>query len=197
MLIRDLTLTETKQVYQKHLKRDFPSGELKPFFAIEHHLKNDFYRAIGCFDNTGAGLGDLVAYAYFCGPLLGGLLLLDYFAVVPKRRGQGVGSRFLQDLQSGFAESGGLIVEVEQVAAASDDAERRVRRRRTKFYEAAGFVSTAVSGKIFGVEYDVLYRPIKQSLADDDLLEAVTDLYRQIVPKVLFKANVHLRRNDV
>lgn len=196
MLIARLNPAEISQVYHEHLKRDFPSDELKPLFVIKGHLKNNFYQAFGLFDQPADGstpdLSGLVAYAYLCGCPTGGLLLLDYFAVVPGSRSQGLGSSFLAQLCHELHLADGLVAEVESVEAARTDEERVVRQRRLNFYLQADFQRSAVQGRIFGVDYRIVYQPLGSQLDNTALLAAVIQLYRDMLPRLLFRQQIHL-----
>jgi len=199
MFIQSLRPDEISHVYKTHLKRDFPSNELKPLFVIKNHLRHHFYQVFGLFsgDEPAAGkrpdLGGLLAYACFFGSSRPeSLLLLDYFAVVPAARQQGLGSRFLEQLQEHLTTIKGIAAEVESIGATADEVERTQRQRRLAFYQKAGFRHTAVQGHIFSVDYDLVYRPVQSDLEDIALFDSLQTLYREMLPKAMFDLNIHL-----
>ena len=81
-------------------------------------------------------------------------VLLDYFAVCPKQRGQGVGSAFLQALLHTY-EGRGLFVEIE--ATDQDDPSGEKLRRR-QFYLRNGMEDMHVVAILFGVRMELLGR---------------------------------------
>jgi hypothetical protein len=196
---------EIARIYRVHLLRDFPSGEVKPYFAIKSLLKRQMYACYGLFESPAAGsgeadsrrpdLGSLLAYAFLCGSRSDGFLLIDYFAVVPRARQQGIGSQFLQQLAPLLPWACGLAAEIENVGEAPDGPERQTRQRRLDFYLRNGFSLTGVSGHVFGVNYDIVYRPLLQQLDDASLLKHMDSLYRNMVPRLLFHQNVAFKQS--
>lgn len=81
-------------------------------------------------------------------------VLLDYFAVSPKLRGQGVGSVFLQSLLGQYADRG-LFVEIE---AADRDDPTGEKQRRKQFYLRNGLEDMHVTVILFGVRMELLGR---------------------------------------
>ena len=49
-----------ESVYNEHMKKDFPSDELKPFFSIKKMMEEGTYTTLGAFRG-----GELVGYAFF------------------------------------------------------------------------------------------------------------------------------------
>ncbi len=141
-------------------------------------------------------LNKLLAYAFLYGfSRPDSLLLLDYYAVVPAARQQGLGSSFLERLQEYLTAIKGIAAEVESIDATSDQAERAQRLRRLTFYQRAGFRRTSLTGNIFSVDYDFVYRPVLSDPDDSDLLAGLLALYREMLPKAMFDLNIHLHLN--
>lgn len=84
----------------------------------------------------------------------GDTILLDYFAVSKRLRGQGVGSAFLQALLDKYAGKG-LFVEIE---AADQDAPFSEKQRRKQFYLRNGLEDMHVTVMLFGVRMELLGR---------------------------------------
>ena len=203
MQIIELTISEITKVYKEHLMRDFPRDEIKPLFVIKGHMKNQSYQAFGLFKSPSAfdaqdgtdsrpDLADLLAYAFLFGKPSGGLLLLDYFAVIPEARQQGIGSRFLEMLSQRISQSAGLAAEVESIRAAADEKDRLARQRRLDFYLACGFRSTAVKGKIFGVDYDIVFRPLNSDWDSGIVRREIEKLYGSMMSKLMYKLNISI-----
>lgn len=81
-------------------------------------------------------------------------ILLDYFAVSPKLRRQGLGSVFLQTLLDKYAGKG-LFVEIE---AADQDDPSGEKQRRKQFYLRNGLEDMHVTVILFGVRMELLGR---------------------------------------
>lgn len=189
MIIKQLTSHEISEVYHHHLKYDFPDNELKPLFVMKNLAKRDLYLCYGLFDSTD---NTLRAYAFLARAQRGASLLLDYFAAVADARGMGYGSQLLQGLSGKMPDTAGILAEVEHVADGKDPAERQTRQRRIDFYCRNGFVRSRVHGVIFGVHYDIVYLPIQHAADDPFIQSELVELYRTMLPKFMFEANVHL-----
>jgi len=189
VIIKQLTSHEISEVYHHHLKYDFPDNELKPLFVMKNLAKRDLYLCYGLFDSTD---NTLKAYAFLARAQRGASLLLDYFAAVADARGMGYGSQLLQGLSGKMPDTAGILAEVEHVADGKDPAERQTRQRRIDFYCRNGFVRSRVHGVIFGVHYDIVYLPIQHAADDPFIQSELVELYRTMLPKFMFEANVHL-----
>lgn len=185
MNIRDLTRDEIRKAYVEHLKLDFPADELKPLDRIEKSIDDGQYRCIGAFDDEGA----FVAYAFFV--IVNGISLLDYYAVVPSKRGEGIGTGFLSQaiLSTGIDFT---LIEIEDPDSDIDEAERATRSKRKAFYLKAGCLDTGVKATAFGVDFLLLEYPTFSSAAHSkvEVADAYSELYREILPRRMFERNI-------
>ena len=142
MEIRLLNEKEAEQIYHTHMERDFPPSELKPFSSVQDMMHRGMYEPLALYED-----GQLAAYAWQTVlPDCPGALL-DYFAVLPDRRGGGVGTRALHALVGYYTpRKQTLILECEHPAFAPDPA---VAKRRVGFYLRAGARATAMESLVF------------------------------------------------
>lgn len=126
--------------------RAFPPAERKPFGVI---MK--MYRG---------GRADV--WRILCGGKFAGfattvngddLILLDYLAIEKRRRGQGVGSAVMAQLQKIYAGKG-FFVEIESTY--EDAPNRAEREKRKRFYQAAGMAELGVEAQVFSVRMELL-----------------------------------------
>lgn len=87
-------------------------------------------------------------------------LLIDYLAVLPEMRGQGIGTAFVDAIRD-WAESScleGLILEAESEASPANE-------RRIRFWERCGFIATSYVHQYIWVPepYRAMYLPIGQA----------------------------------
>ena len=95
----------------------------------------------------------------------GALTMLDYFAVAPDLRGQGIGSQALPLIRKQVSHSRGghLFLEIETPPPlciprdACENAEQRLRRKA--FYRSAGLTETGVRAFIYGNDMELLAFP--------------------------------------
>ena len=113
-----LTLPEVREIYRTRMKHDFPGNELKELAMIEKVFREGRYLCYGAREGN-----DILAYAFFV--LAEELYMLDYFAVKKERRGSGIGSRFLKELNSRcFREAACVLVEVDDPSFAENGKDR-------------------------------------------------------------------------
>lgn len=177
---KTLSLSQLKTIYVPCLTRDFPADELMPFRRMEALVRSGNQTVLGFYDNQG-----LAAYAVFILSPGSPAALLNYFAVQPRCRGEGVGTACLQLLgQAARTFGAGYVVfEVEAPGSAANQADREIRQKRVDFYLRGGASSTHVSSWLYGVDYDIMIlpgeRPPAGSAQVRDDLEA---LYHIVVP---------------
>lgn len=174
-IFRLLTGEELTDLFEHHMKRDFPPAELKPLKALQALTEQGFYQSYGLFDPEER----LMAYALYwtAGPEHN-YVMLDYFAVLPHLRNAGTGSALLEDMLRRFCVGGkGVFGEVE-IPDTGDEAVDALRRRRLGFYARAGLRQMGYTTKIFTVPFLVLaYGP---DISDNDLMDTHRAIYRTL-----------------
>ncbi len=151
--VRALGVKEAREIYRAHITLDFPREERKPWLRIRRAWMDGRYSAYALYD------GDVpAAYAFFCFEKGAEAALMDYFAVVSPRRGQGIGSLFLRMLAPRLTASGYrlILIEAEDPGDAPSGEERMLRERRIAFYMRAGTADTGLRFRVYGVRYAVL-----------------------------------------
>lgn len=64
-----------------------------------------------------------------------------------------------------------------------NEAEKSERERRISFYERNGARKTNISSKLFDVEFDIFYLPIKKEWDDSFVYSELDKIYDTIFPK--------------
>ena len=178
---------EICHLYESRMRQDFPPSELKRLSSILAMVRRDEYDVIGAYEGE-----EPVAYALMYRPKGECVVLLDYLAVYPQQRGRGVGTMFLARLRAYCHKSADvLLIECERPKAAPDEAEAR---KRIRFYTQAGAALTPVRIWLFGVEYSILVLPCGEHIPQRDWAQQMLMLYRQMLPRELYEANVRLIR---
>jgi hypothetical protein rflaF_14177 len=117
--------------YEKFLKEDFVSDEIKPIENILTLIKNGRYEVYGVFQDD-----EMIAYASFWKKENINLVLLDYLGVSKKYRNQGIGSKILTLIKEMLGNMP-YVVEAE-IPTGSSLEEDKIRKRRIQFYERNG-----------------------------------------------------------
>ena len=117
--------------YEKFLKEDFVSDEIKPIENILTLIKKGRYEVYGVFQDD-----EMIAYASFWKKENINLVLLDYLGVSKKYRNQGIGSKILVLIKEILGNIP-YVVEAE-IPTGSSLEEDKIRKRRIEFYERNG-----------------------------------------------------------
>jgi len=176
--IRTMDVSEHRLIY-KHIKQDFPVGEYPPYEILSRQLQEGLQEGLVlCL-----GEHDL---AYSICAASSDYVLLSLMAVFPEFRGQGVGSAFLQALQSRYARKQAIIGEVERLDLASNSKEMKLRKERIEFYKKAGFyLIPGVDYTIWDVPMHLMALPIRASTEDinDDIQIIMYQIYLKLMGK--------------
>lgn len=181
-----LTIEEVETIYHQYLQFHFTEEERKPLKAIKRMWEQGKYFALGMFEKEEK---ELLGYAFFSGGRQSDMVLLDYFAMLEKQRGRGLGSVFLQHMQEILKESfRGIIIETEDVSFAKNEQETEERNRRNDFYMRNGAKKTGITSQIYGARYEVYVLPFEElKKVDEKLLckvcyENVYEIYQYMIP---------------
>ena len=177
MKLELLSEKELEALYHERLREDFPPDELRPFSSMQYLLRRNAYRCYVYREN-----GKIRAYAMLI--LSHGAALLDYFAVAPELRGQGVGSRFLRELTdiSREFQVPYVLIEAESTDSSETPEQLTERQRRLRFYKNCGCLLTPVYSLLFGVEYQILLLPLRDACPGSETVkENLENLYRVII----------------
>ena len=124
----------------------FPAAERKPWWMIRK-----MYR-LGKTDIWCVMQGER-----FCGLAITinspNVILLDYFAIEKKLRGQGVGTAALKQILTHYGDKG-LFLEIESTL--EDTPQLALRLRRKKFYLSCGLAEMHTRATLFGVKMELL-----------------------------------------
>ena len=124
----------------------FPKSERKPFGLILHKQAEGTMEILSIEEeNSFLGLA-ILAFDK-------DIVLLDYFAVSPEFRAQGVGSRAIQALQKIY-KGRRFVLEIETTKKKNPEPE--LRNRRKEFYLRNGLHTMDFDVNLFGVEMEIL-----------------------------------------
>ena len=160
MGLRKLEENEIYFIYHNYFSKAFPQEEIRPWSNLEYHLKQGQYEAYGYFDEQQA----LCSYAFFM--KTNHVILLDYFASLPEKRGMGIGGVFLQNLIKNFGDQV-VIAEVEAPVVPKSESDD-IRWRRIGFYQRNGFSVLPWRSCAQGVQYRFMGSGKTNSLQKQD-----------------------------
>jgi GNAT superfamily N-acetyltransferase len=198
---RLLTAAELTDVYEQQMRRDFPPAELKPLAMLQHTLESGAGYAWGVFEGDEAAartLANLAAYLLMVRPEGCPVSQLDYFAVLPAFRAQGLGSRLLAELparEQGAAAILAILIEAECPEHAPDEP---MAHRRLGFYARAGAQDTGWTEHLFDAWFRILVLPCAgaQPVQTEDAVYWLAQCYRHSIPEDKWEQFVHFYRPD-
>lgn len=192
--IKELTISQVREIYDSRMKKDFPPDELRPYRSIEQLTQEGLYFSLGYFDGE-----TLLAYALFAKPKDSGGALLDYYAVSEEARGTGIGSKFLSGFHTVLEPHHvtHIILEVEAVDTAGNNAEKEIRERRIRFYKRCLCKMSGIRSALFGVDYQVMYLSFDgRVIPDKAIAHELRGMYRLILSPIL-KTEEDFQKNAV
>ena len=143
MIIMPATVRQMKMIKPLYLSA-FPRNERKPFWLIKKKVSEGKMKIMAIEEEGFAGLAILMLYK--------DIVLLDYFAISPSRRDEGLGSEALKILRDMFSERR-LFLEIELPDGGEND---YIKERRKAFYLRNGLVETGFKASVFGVPMEML-----------------------------------------
>ncbi len=138
---------ETLSAMQTLYKEAFPKSERKPFPLMLKKREEGVMELQALEDAQGEFCGLAITILYQ------DMVLLDYFAIVSKKRGQGTGSEAFALLRHKYAQKR-FFLEIERTDVEAENILQRQKRKA--FYLRNGLTETALYVELFGVEMEVL-----------------------------------------
>lgn len=145
----------------------FPEQERKPFSLIERKAAMGEMELLLIREEKKRIGFAIVAYGER-------LVLLDYFAISPRWRGQGYGSAALELIRELYSDRP-LFLEIEKPLMTENVKAPDIRQRRKAFYLRNGMLETGVNVELFGVKMELL------ATVPGLTFEACEPLYRSLL----------------
>lgn len=180
-MIKQLEWQQIEELFHTNMQEDFPAEEIKPLSLLSHLYEQQICRAYGFYDESGT---KRLAYAIFDKPNVGNGWLLDYLAVDKNARGGGIGSRVLKEIRETLKEAEAILLEIERLDEAENDAQKTERVRRKHFYLKNGLVETGVYTVADGnIGYEILCLPIQKEVVGARAAKAMQNIYEMFFKK--------------
>jgi len=142
----------TEQIKALYIQA-FPESERKPYALMEEKQregKMQIWAIVEEEKQEFCGLAITILYKE--------MVLLDYFAIQPEKRGSGVGSEVFHILKEMYADKC-FFLEIESTNENIEKlskAEYQMRRRRKQFYYNNGMKDTGIEVVLFGTQMEIL-----------------------------------------
>ena len=175
-MIKKLDIEGAKKLYRNYMEKDFPDDEIPSY---KHYVKL-----------IEEGLSIPYTYeenneekAYIICVEKGNFVLLSHLAVLKEYRGQGIGTKLLEEIKAFYKEKQAIILEAEAEEQAKDEKSSETIKRRQKFYTKCGFTPYPnLSYELVGVKYLIFaYSNLENKIEDAKLIEIIKELYKGIL----------------
>ena len=143
--LRACTKKEDLDAIEALYNEAFPECERKPFEVMTAAIGRGLDMC--ALEENGKFVGLAITLMY------GGVALLDYFAILPHFRGNGIGSSALRAIKENYP-GYTVLIEIEDPSAECDN--REIRMRRQRFYLRCGMVRMPYKVNFYGTEMLVL-----------------------------------------
>lgn len=142
----DFATKEQIPLIQELYMQSFPSEERKPFTFMQKGQKKGRFQILALTEAEEVqGLVITV--------LDGDIVLVDYLAIKPSKRNNGIGSEAISLIMKRF-EGKRVFLEIEIPEEGADNLEQRLKRKQ--FYLKNGFKENGIRVSLFGVRMEVL-----------------------------------------
>ncbi len=183
-MLTKLDKNKITHIYNTYMVNDFPPDELKPLGSILKMVDEGLCTCYALYDGE-----KVLSYFNLCEK--DGYVLVDYLAVNPEMRGQGIGGRTLECLKEA-AGNNCIIVECEDILKAVNPKEEIIRRRRIAFYQRAGFSLTNIKSRLFGVDYVLLVYPKEAS----NPAKGYSTVYYAMLGKEMYDKHMEIKQEE-
>lgn len=176
MILKPVTSVFDWWKIKKLYREAFPANERKPFVMIKkkHATKE---ADVWILDEDGQFIGIAITMN------VKDRVLLDYFAIDGKKRGNGYGSASLKLLQE-YYRGKRFFLEIERVDVEADNLADR--KRRKSFYLANQMTELSVNCKVFGVDMELLGYQCEVSF--EEYFEVYDSIYGPWASKHILRA---------
>lgn len=175
-MIKQINLENAKRIYNEYMVNDFLDDELpeyEHFVELIEEGKEIPYVYIEK-DETKAYMVCIEKEDY---------ILITHLAVLNEYRGQGIGTKLLEELKEFYKDKKAIILESESKEASDEKRDLNTIIRRQKFYEKCGFVPYYnLDYELTKVKYLIfVYSIQKNFLTDEELRDIIIKLYENIL----------------
>ena len=175
--LKELDNAELGYIYRDYIINTFPDDEVTVWSMIMDQKKKGIYLTLGIRDQE-----KLIGYAFFRQDSGGlGLLLGDYYSILPQYRGRGYTARIYRLLTEYFSDKTAMFVEIEDPFRKEDPAEKQRMLGRMKYFEKAGMRDGFVSVRLCGVDYRLMLFPVGGEISPEKLREYYERIYQDVV----------------
>ena len=171
-MLKKIGLKEFKDLYRKHIIRDFPREERSSL--------NNFKKRIIC-KNEEVYIymenGYEKAYIIIAN-LNNNYILISFLAVFEEYRGEGIGTKLLAEIKEKFNDKKGIVLEVESPKNATSEKDKIIREKRIKFYEKSNYKMLKNTKIFFGYNsFNIMFLNNRDNIDEKEITNVLNEFY--------------------
>ena len=182
--LKNIDFNEFEKDVYKHYDEIFPEDEKKPLDMLQNSYENNYEKFTKIMYKN-----EFVGFILTTKTKKDGFAILDYYAILPKYRNKGIGTKTLEKyLKEEKDNSKGIFVEVEKVGLGKDENENKIREKRKNFYDKLGFKKLNYDFILFDVTYSThIYT--KYEIDEDETVDEIFKIYETFSGKKRIEDN--------
>ena len=171
-MLKKVDLKKFKEIYRKHIVKDFPRGERSSLNNFKKRIINKNEELYIFSEN-----GEEKAYTIIAN-LNNNFILISFLAVFEKYRGEGIGTKLLEEIKERFKDKKGIILEVESPEDAILEKDKIIRGKRIKFYEKSNYQTLKNTKIILGnISFNIMFLENKDNIDEKEIANALNEFY--------------------
>ena len=177
-MLKKINLKEFKDLYRKHIVRDFPREERRSLNKFKKRVTSGKEEVYVYLEN-----GQEKAYTIMV--ILNNYVMVSFLAVFKQYRGEGIGTKLLKEIKDNFSNKKGILLEVENPKYNKDEKEKEIRQRRIKFYEKSNYnIIDGVEVNSHSIMFNIMILNINNEKIDkQEIAKELNDFYTEIFRK--------------
>ena len=174
-MLKKADLKKFKEIYRKHIVKDFPRGERSSLNNFKKRVTNK-NEDVFIFSEDGKEK----AYTIIAN-IDNNYILISFLAVFEKYRGEGIGTKLLEEIKEKFKYKKGIILEVESPEDTTSEKDRIIREKRIKFYEKSNYQMLKNTKIFFGKSlFNIMFLNNKHDIDEEEISKSLNDFYVKI-----------------
>ena len=171
-MLKKADLKKFKEIYRKHIVKDFPREERSSLNNFKKRIKNKNEDVFVFVENNKEKAYTIIAN------LENDYILISFLAVFEEYRSQGIGTKLLKEIEDKFKNKKGIILEVESPEDASDEKDKSIREKRIKFYKKSNYQILKNTKIYFGnIAFNIMLLNNKDNIDEKEISKSLNDFY--------------------
>lgn len=189
-MLRKIKFKEFKDLYRKHIVKDFPSSERPNLEGFRKRMLK-YNEETYIYEEEGVERG------YCIIDQIQEYVLVAFLAVYEGNRGKGIGTKILKELEEKYSNKKRILLEVEDPDFAKNENQKNIQERRIKFYERANFqVIENLKVELFMVNFKIMIYNFKNEQININEIEKVMKQFYYAIIEKKRRDYIKIKIND-